>query len=220
MRSLLAPVFLVTTTLVAAAVAACGGGNETGPGTQVPSATPSATAPVTASATPTASGTATASSPPTVGPMNPIKASGMADELKGLGLDPKKLPPLAKIEPEKLRKVMKIISNSLGTQCTGCHDANDFRAWTPNKKVASHMWNDWVRGFAMNDGSVLFCDSCHQGHMKFLDRGDKKALGKWMEANFVTPLKRLDKKDHACATCHGEDFDPKFLDKWEAEAKK
>ncbi|HEY8074544.1 MAG TPA: photosynthetic reaction center cytochrome c subunit family protein [Labilithrix sp.] len=152
--------------------------------------------------------------------MNPIKASAMSDDLKALGLDPKKLPPLNKIEPEKLRKVMKIISNALGTQCTGCHDANDFRAWTPNKKVASHMWNDWVRGLAMNDGGVLFCDSCHQGHMKFLDRGDKKALGKWMEANFVTPLKRLDKKDHACATCHGEDFDPKFLDKWEAEAKK
>ena len=60
----------------------------------------------------------------------------------------------------------------------------------------------------------------HQGHMKFLDKTDKKALGKWMETNFVSPLKRLDKKDHACATCHGEDFDPKFLDKWEAEAKK
>jgi len=218
----------VTSMLAAAALGACGGG-ETGPGPQVPSGSV-ATTPPSVSATPTSptgtttgsapTATGTTATPPSVGPMNPIKASAMGDELKALGLDPKKLPPLAKMEPEKLRKVMKIITTSVGGQCTTCHDANDFRAWTPNKKVASHMWNDWVRGLSLEDGSVLFCDSCHQGHMKFLDKKDKKELSKWMDANFVSKMKRLDKKEHGCETCHGDPFDPKFLDKWENEAKK
>ena len=232
LRLFFAPGFVVTTSLAAGGLAACGGGGETGPGAQVPTAsatapatpTASATGPTTTTTTPTASatGTGTAATPPgpAVGPMNPIKASAMEADLKALGLDPKKLPPLGKMEPEKLRQVMKTLTKALGTQCTGCHDANDFRAWTPNKKVASHMWNDWVRGLAMEDGSVLYCDSCHQGHMKFLDRHDKKALSGWMDANFVSKLKRLDKKDNSCESCHGDPFDPKFLDKWEAEAKK
>jgi hypothetical protein len=232
MRSLV-PAFLVSTTLAAAAAAAACGGGETGPGAQVPTASapaptetaPAGSAPPTASATapgsaaPTATATGTAAAPPVVGPMTAIKPSAMADELKALGLDPKKLPPLDKMEPEKLRKVMKTIAKAVGTQCTGCHDANDFKAWTPNKRVASHMWNDWVRGLVPADGSVLYCDSCHQGHVKFLDRSNKKALGKWMQDNFVDKLKRVDKKDHGCETCHGDPFDGDFLAKWEAEAK-
>jgi hypothetical protein len=214
--------------IAAAALGACGGG-ETGPGPQVPSGSVGTTPPTGTETAPTGTttGTGTAPTPPTgstaatpppaVGPMNPIKASAMGDELKALGLDPKKLPPLAKMEPEKLRQVMKTITKAVGGQCTTCHDANDFRAWTPNKKVASHMWNDWVRGLTMEDGSVLYCDSCHQGHLKFLDRKDKKELSKWMDANFVSKLKRLDKKEHGCETCHGDPFDPKFLDKWEKE---
>ncbi len=228
LRLFLAPAFLVTTTLAAGMLAACGGGGETGPGPQAPTASASASAPPTASATApttataTATGTGTAAIPPgpSVGPMNPIKPSAMEADLKALGFDPKKLPPLGKMEPDKLRQVMKTFSKALGTQCTGCHEANDFRAPTPNKKVASHMWNDWVRGLTMEDGSLLYCDSCHQGHMKFLDTHDKKELSKWMDANFVSKLKRLDKKEHGCETCHGDPFDPKFLDKWEAEAKK
>jgi len=46
------------------------------------------------------------------------------------------------------------------------------------------------------------------------------ALSKWMDANFVSKLKRLDKKEHGCETCHGDPFDPKFLAKWQNEQKK
>ena len=232
-NSLFGTLFLVSSTLVVGTVAACGGGGgETGPGPQTPSTAPSSTgaAPSDAGAStaptgvPTGAaggsgdaGASTAATPPApaTGPMNAIKVSAMEADLKTLGLDVKKLPPLNKLEPEKLRQVMKLFTKSLGVQCTGCHDANDFRAPTPNKKVASHMWNDWVRGFAMEDGGALYCDSCHQGHMKFLDRHDKKALSGWMDANFVSKLKRTDKKDNGCETCHGDPFDPKFLARWE-----
>jgi hypothetical protein len=223
-----ASALLLATTLVTAAIAACGGGNENTTGPQTPSATPSAsgTAPAGTSSTPTptpsgsttpaGTGSSTASTPPsTIGPMKPIKASAMEADLKAIGLDIKKLPPLNKLEPDKLRKVMQTFKTSLGVQCTGCHDANDFKAATPNKKVATHMWNDWVRGLTMEDGSPLYCDSCHQGSAKFLDRHDKKALSGWMDANFVSKLKRADKKEHGCETCHGDPFEPKLLDKWE-----
>ena len=46
------------------------------------------------------------------------------------------------------------------------------------------------------------------------DKGDKKALSAWMQDNLVAKLKRTDKKDHDCGTCHGENFDGDFLDKW------
>jgi hypothetical protein len=219
---------LATATLMAAAVGACGPGEAPGP--TVPSSTPSATTPSTpstpgttpptpsstASTPPSTSGTAV-TPPPAAGPMKNIKGSAMADELKALGFDLKKLPPLGqnKIEADKLRKLMQTFKKALGVECTACHDANDFRLPTPNKKVATHMWNDWVKGYAMEDGSPVYCDSCHQGSMKFLDKHDKKALSTWMDANFVSKLKRQDKKEQACETCHGDPFDPKFLSKWE-----
>lgn len=220
-----ASTLLVVTTLVTAAVAACGGGGGPAAGPQAPTGTGSASAAPAGSGAPAGSASAapsgsavpagTGAAPPAVGPMGPIKGSSMEADLKALGLDVKKLPPLNKLEPATLRKVMKTFTTSLGVQCKDCHDTNDFRAPTPNKKVAAHMWNDWVRGFAMEDGTPLYCDSCHQGHEKFLDRHDKKALGAWMDANFVSKLKRTDKKENGCETCHGDPFDPNPLDKWE-----
>jgi hypothetical protein len=215
MRSIVAHASLASFVVVSALVAACGGGPAipaTGP---TPSATPSASSlnvPPSPSTTPV---TTNPTAPPSKGPMHPIAPSKLVSDLKDIGLDARALPPLAKMEPEKLRKVMKTFTKALGVQCNACHDPNDFRAWTPKKKIASHMWNDWVRALAMEEKTaVLYCDSCHQGSMDFLDRGDKKALSAWMDANFVSKLKRTDAKEHGCETCHGDPFDNRFLAKW------
>ena len=203
---------------------ACGPGAETPPphtgGTPTASASASATAPTaSASATTapttsaTAPATASASAKPAPVPMPVVRTSQMAADLQGVGLDPKKLPTLNKMEPAKLRKVMNTFTKALGVQCTHCH-TDDFKAATPNKKIATRMWNEWVVGLQNEDGTLLYCDSCHQGKAKFLDHSDKKALGGWMKTELVQKLKRTDKKDHSCATCHGEDFDGDFLDKW------
>jgi len=146
--------------------------------------------------------------------MKPILASTMADDLKKMGLDARNLPPLGKLEPEKLRKVMKTFSSALGTKCTGCHEADDYRAPTPRMKVTSKMWDVYVRGFTQTDGSVLYCDSCHAGKMDVLDRHDTHALAGWMCENYVEKLNRIDKKDNSCETCHGEPYRPRFLTNW------
>jgi len=140
--------------------------------------------------------------------------SQMAPELTALGLDPKNLPAMSKLEPDKLRKVMKLISRSLGVQCNGCH-LQDPSAATPRKRVAEKMWDEYLRGFTLADGAPLFCDSCHQGAVVILDRTDKKALGKWMEAAFVGKLQpRVKGAELECATCHSEDHEMHFVDLW------
>ena len=148
------------------------------------------------------------------GPMKPVVATTMAADLQGIGVDAKNLPPLPKMDPQTLRKVMRTFTKSLGARCTDCHNENDYAAPTPMKKVAAGMWDHFVRELAMADGTPVYCDSCHQGRMKILDRHDKKALGKWMDDNFVGKLKRRDKKDMECATCHGDPFDGDILGKW------
>lgn len=135
----------------------------------------------------------------------------MEAELREIGLDPRDLPPLSKMDPAMLRKVMKPFAKSLGVQCSHCHDTKSFKAPTPNKKIATHMWNDFVRGLAFQDGSPLFCDSCHGGKATFLDRSQMPALAEYMTANYVSLLARTDKKEHGCATCHGEPFEGKIL---------
>jgi hypothetical protein len=207
---------------VLVAAAACGGGGATAPGPAVPSATASGGAtPTTPAASTSPSATASGTAPTTVTPPpaaalenKPLVPSALASDLKALGLDAAKLPPLSKMEPATLRKVMKTFTKALGTNCAGCHDPNNFRAATPKKKIASRMWDDYVRGLAFEDGSPLYCDSCHQGRTQMLDRRDKKALGKWMDAEYVAKLKRTDKQDNDCATCHGEEMEMHLLAKW------
>lgn len=179
--------------------------------TPPPPSSASASASASTTATPPASASTTAKAPPA--PMPNVRGSQLSADLQGMGLDPKKLPALNKLEPAKLRKVMNAFTKALGVQCTHCH-TDDFKAPTANKKISVRMWNEWVVGLQSEDGSALFCDSCHQGKAKFLDHSDKKALGAWMKTELVQKLKRTDKKDHSCATCHGEDFDGDFLDKW------
>ena len=203
---------LVTVVLSAAAVgAACGGG----PGANSPQGSPSASA----SAVDSASASASASAPAAVGHMKPPVPSTMATDLTAIGLDPKNLPPMAKLEPDKLRKVMKLLSKSLGVPCNGCH-LDDMSAATPRKAVTEHMWDEYARGMTMADGSPLFCDSCHQSAVTILDRSDKKVLAKWMDGAYVAKLKPKAKgASIECATCHGEDHEMHFIDLWKAGKK-
>ena len=92
----------------------------------------------------------------------------------------------------------------------------DYEAPTSNKRLAKKMWTSFVRGLRQVDGSPLYCDSCHQGNMKFLDHDHKKPeeLSNWMEANFVAKLERSDGAKHGCETCHGDPFDGHFLSGW------
>lgn len=143
-----------------------------------------------------------------------VRPSSMLADLTALGLDPKNLPPLGKLSEGDLRKVMKSFSKSLGVPCTKCHDQNDFHAPTKHKKIASMMWDVYVRGLTMADGSPVYCDTCHNGKKEFLDRHDEKELGHWMHENFVGKMKRVDGKDHSCETCHGKPFQPEFLSAW------
>ena len=136
-----------------------------------------------------------------------ITPTAMANELKELGLDPKALPPLSKLDPTTLRKVMKTFTRSLGVQCNGCHDTKDFKAPTAQKKIATHMWNDFARGLAFEDGAPVYCDSCHGGHKEFLERRDTRRLGDWMTQNYTGKLKRIDGNEHTCETCHGDPFE-------------
>jgi hypothetical protein len=214
------------------ALAACGGGaavapvGTTPPGeasiastaasaptdTATPTATtgPAATAPGLPSAIPSASAPPTSLAPSEMkGPV----ASATGPELAALGLDPKNLPRMDKLEPRALRGVMKLIARSLGVRCADCHVEGDFAAPTRRKKIAAHMWNEFAAGLSLADGSPLFCDSCHQGRIKLLDRSDKKALGKWMQASFVDGVARKDGQPEKCESCH-VDWNMTFLSTW------
>lgn len=223
--------FLVASLAVGAVLAACGGAqSEPQTPTTAPSATPSASgAPTTvAPSASTAPSSAPLNTPPGpeaqpafTGPMKPIAASTMASDLQAMGLDPKALPPLNKLDPAVLRKVMRTFTKALGVKCNDCHNDSDYALPTPMKKIAEHMWNDYVRALTFDPPiQPLYCDSCHQGRMKTLDRRDKKALGKWMDQNFVAKLKHADGKEHNCETCHGDPFDGNILGKWQGIASK
>jgi Cytochrome c7 and related cytochrome c len=214
---------LLATGLVVAA--ACGGAGAGGPGPQGPTggglpaesggAAPVPSAPDGGTGTPT---TTTAPAPTTpVGPEHlemkaPVPTTMVAD-LAALGIDAKNLPPLAKLDPKALRGVMKLLAKSLGGKCGDCHLEGDFAAPTRRKKIATKMWDEWAVKLTLADGSPLFCDSCHQGRIVQLDRTDKKALGKWMDASFVDGLKSKDGKTLECETCH-VDMEMKFLSIW------
>jgi hypothetical protein len=205
---------LVVLSIVTAGFAACGGGGGGGPVTPPPagsdSAIPSSSVAPSASVSPSASASV---APAFAGPMTPVAGSKMLADVQALGIDLKKAPQLAKLEPEKLRKVMKLFAKSLSVKCEFCH-ADDMAAPTPRKKVAEKMWNEFVVKLAMQDGSPVFCDTCHQNRVLQLDRHDKKALSGWMDDNFVGKMKRRDGKEHECETCHGDPPEYKFLDMW------
>src|ERR1700733_2221505 len=68
-------------------------------------------------------------------------ASAMGADLQALGLEPKNLPPIEKLDPKQLRGVMKLLARSLGGKCADCHTEGDFAAQTRRKKIATKMWD-------------------------------------------------------------------------------
>ncbi len=187
-----------------------------------PSTTPAA-APSAAPPTPAAAAQSAATPiRPATGPavvMKPPVPSAMVGDLLALGLDAANLPPIEKLEPTALRRVMKLLARSLGAKCGDCHapqrggDGTDFAAPTRRKKIAAKMWDELVAKLQMADGSALFCDSCHQGRIAQLDRADEKALRAWMDASFVGGLRRKDGMTHGCETCHVH-MEMDLLTKW------
>lgn len=133
---------------------------------------------------------------------------------------------------DKVHAIMQSFSTSLGVECDYCHSAKlddkgnpvtkngkaqlDYSADTPKKRVASHMWNDWVSQMTVKDSDTpLYCDSCHQGAATFLDRDDDDKLKSWMKQNFAAKLVTTSGDDVKCTTCHGKPFDDQFLSGWE-----
>jgi hypothetical protein len=212
--------------LLAVACFACGGGAGGAAPPQVPPAPAASGEPgantLPGSAPPAAPpGSASASAPlgpaPVAVDMKSPIPTAMVDDLKALGLDAKKLPPIEKLEPRALRGVMKIMAKSLGVRCGDCHQEGDFAAPTRRKKIAAHMWDEFAVKLSLGDSqgqpAPLFCDSCHQGRTTLLDRRDKKALSKWMDDNFASKLQRKDGKSEECESCH-VDMDMHFLAQW------
>src|SRR4051812_19975775 len=214
---------LLALSVCTALAAACGGG-----------APPAATTPAektAAPAVPAQDGGASAASiapPSTVdagAPSGPEKTAGpstsvglapsqMLTELKAIGIDPAHPGELGKLEMGKKKKVMKLFVKSLGmASCEGCHAPGDFKADTHNKRMATAMWDHFVKGLKTKGGEPIFCDSCHQGHEELLVRGDKKALSAFMKENYEDKLARTDKKDHSCETCHSDPFEGKVFAK-------
>jgi hypothetical protein len=217
-------IFLFTALALAAA---CGGAQtrdpnqpSTGPtptgtptGTTAPGTSPTSTAP------PATGDAGATTAPPTTAPaggkMKAVAPTEMGPALKELGIDVKSLPPLNKIPPDKIRKVMNTFTKALGTTCTGCHDGDDFKKATPNKKVAARMWNEFTRGYTIEGGGAVYCDSCHGGKTTFLVRDPGlKEISKWMDDNFVGKLKSGKGQAPACETCHGDPMEGKFLHTW------
>ena len=141
-------------------------------------------------------------------------ATSMKAQLVVAGLDVDHLPDLDKVPDDKIVEVMKTFTASLGATCDDCHTADRMED-TPRKLVAGKMWSEFVLKMKRKDGSALFCDSCHQGKLAFLDRSDEKTLAGWMDTNFVDGLSRTDGTAQTCTSCHGKPFDPSFLDGWE-----
>lgn len=141
------------------------------------------------------------------------QASAFGADLQALGIDPKHPPRIDDLDPRALRGVMKLIAKSLGVKCVACHLPGDYAAPTPQKNVASRMWNEFVVNLAFPNDLPLFCDSCHQGRTTLLERHDSKTLSEWMKTDFVDGLVRKDAVPNRCETCHIDAAMP-FLAQW------
>jgi hypothetical protein len=178
--------------LVLVLLAACGAGSGTGAATASGSGTGTATATVTATAT--APGGAAFV-------MKDVTPTAYGAELTAIGLDPSSLPSFDKVTPDQLRKLMPLFAKSLGLKCDGCHDMDAPAKRTHRKDVAMFMWKKFL-----HQPTPVFCDSCHHGGTRVLDRSDDKALRAWMDQSFVHGLGAKD-----CAACHGEPFNPHVI---------
>ncbi len=191
--------------------------------------TPPTAAPTAAITAPTATPTVTPSAAPIVLPPGmpatnaPLAATKYAAELKKLGFDGvKPMPDLEKMDLAAKKKLMPLFTKALGyTECTGCHAADgDYRTSTRNMKISRKMWSQFVAATRDEKGGLLFCDSCHNGATKILNRVDHKAVGAFMHSNYVAKITRADKQENGCATCHGTPMEPDIIGKlWGIAAK-
>jgi hypothetical protein len=167
----------------------------------------------------------TSGDPKTASATKPIAAGvdpAIVATLRTAGFELDTLPALESLHENghpRMRAIMKTFTMALGTTCDGCHVAgaqtdDEFRVMTPRKKVAAQMYARFVGELQKKDGHPIYCDTCHQGRIKFLDRSDNDALTGWMQQNLVDGLARKDGKDHGCATCHGTPFNGPMLDAW------
>jgi hypothetical protein len=144
----------------------------------------------------------------------------IVSKLKTAGFTVDTLPAQIKgLSSSKRHAIMETFTIALGTTCDGCHQKGaateaDFAIDTPRKKIARRMWTDFVAALQKKDGSAIYCDTCHQGKIQFLDRSDVPALRRWMQKSFVDGLARKDGSMQECARCHGEPFNDSFLDDW------
>lgn len=146
---------------------------------------------------------------------SPITPSRLGADLRKLGLDPLKLPRFDDLSPPQLHGVMSTFTRSLGMTCLDCHDAANAQAPTRRKRLAKRMWDEMVRGFRLEGGKEpLYCDSCHHGQTRFLDRSDLGAVSAYMAESYTGSLERADGSEVACATCHGDPRVARFLSTW------
>ena len=155
-------------------------------------------------------------SPPPPAVMRPLRPSALGDDLRGIGLDPTNLPRFEALTPTQRRRVMSTFTRSLGVACTECHDRNDYKVSTRSKALTVTMWNGFTRSMAIVGGGALYCDSCHQGQVRYLRRDDHEIIAEYMSNELVDKLERVEarKTSLECETCHGDPAAPRFLDRW------
>lgn len=140
----------------------------------------------------------------------PLRPSSLLAEVAAAGVDLSAGVKLAELPPGPKKKLMRLFTRSLGYEgCDGCHGLDergkiDMKLETRNLQIARRMYDDYVLGLRTREGGLLFCDSCHDGSAKILDRADHAALKRFMKGEYVGKLSRADQSEHTCATCHGE----------------
>lgn len=150
---------------------------------------------------------------PTVGPMEAVTPTSKVPDLVALGLDPKHLPPLGEVPERAVKPLMDTWDDSLDACCEHCHEKRTPKAPTREKRVAAEMWSRFTRELVTLDGSPVYCDSCHHGALRFLDRSDPAALRAWMRDSYVVRLRKRDGSPVECATCHGERLEAKIIER-------
>jgi hypothetical protein len=113
---------------------------------------------------------------------------------------------------------MDLMAESLGVECSACHEGKKYKLDTPQKAIARFMWDRMTAPHSLKEGP-LFCDSCHQGSRENLDRNHSSGVKAYMKTEYSGRLLRhSDGEGAKCATCHGEDFEPDILDSlWEVD---
>jgi hypothetical protein len=154
-------------------------------------------------------------------------ASQLSAKLTAAGFDVNNLKSMAETITEaktdttgmRMKGLMEAFSTSLGVKCNFCHTivgadgGLDFAAASEKKNIASKMWDEFVVKLRFQNNDPLFCDSCHSGTAKMLDR-DPGTIAGFMGTNYVGKFKLAKGGMHACSTCHGTPFVAEFIPLW------